>query len=239
MTSTPTRTVPTPVNVTTADGEMPAHLWLPPSGSGPGLVLLQEIFGVSEYIRARGADLAALGYVVLAPETYWRLGRTTVDESREDFLDQAMELVGQVDWDAAVADAVDAVAALRGRPEVSGGVGVMGFCFGGGLAFNVAAVTDVDVLVSYCGSALPNLLGLAEQVTAPSLHHFGSADAYIPPETVEAIRAAVDGPEVEFHLHDGAGHAFDNPHPLFHHAAASATAWAQTVDFLRRTFPAG
>lgn len=239
MTSTRTRTLPTPTSVTTSDGEMPAHLWLPPSGRGPGLVLLQEIFGVSQYIRARAADLAALGYVVLAPETYWRLERTTVDESREDFLDQAMELVGQVDWEAAVADAVAAVAALRRRPEVTGGVGVMGFCFGGGLAFNVAAVTEVDVLVSYYGSALPNLLGLAGRVTAPSLHHFGTADAYIPMETVEAIRAAVAGDEVEFHLHDGAGHAFDNPHPMFHHADASATAWEQTVDFLRRTFPTG
>ncbi len=59
--------------VTTADGEMPAHLWLPESGSGPGLLLLQEIFGVSAYIRRRAADLAAAGYVVLAPALYWRL----------------------------------------------------------------------------------------------------------------------------------------------------------------------
>ncbi|WP_043497689.1 dienelactone hydrolase family protein [Georgenia sp. SUBG003] len=225
--------------VPTRDGEMPAHLWLPPSGQGPGLVLLQEIFGVSAYIRTRAADLAALGYVVLAPETYWRLETTTVDESRVDMLDQALGLAGQVDWDAAVSDAAAAVGTLRGRPEVSGGVGVVGFCFGGGLAFNVAAVTDVDVLVSYYGSALPNLLGLADRVTVPSLHHFGTDDAYIPLETVMEIRAAVDGPGVEFYLHDGAGHAFDNPHPLFHHAAASADAWAQTVDFLRRTFPAG
>jgi carboxymethylenebutenolidase len=230
---------PSTLAVPTRDGEMPTHLWLPPSGRGPGLVLLQEIFGVSAYVRARAADLAALGYVVLVPETYWRLERTTVDESREDFMDQAMGLVGQVDWDAAVTDAVAALETLRARPEVTGGVGVIGFCFGGGLAFNVAAVADVDVLVSYYGSALPNLLGLAERVTAPSLHHFGTDDAYIPLETVKEIRAAVAGPGVEFHLHDGAGHAFDNPHPMFHHAAASEDAWAQTVDFLRRTFPAG
>jgi len=228
-----------PLAVPTQDGDMPAHLWLPPSGQGPGLVLFQEIFGVSAYIRERAADLAALGYVVLVPETYWRLQRTTVDESREDFMDQAMDLVGQVDWDTAVTDAVSAVDALRERPEVTGGVGVMGFCFGGGLAFNVAAVTDVDVLLSYYGSALPNLLALAERVRAPSLHHFGTDDEYIRPETVEEIRAAVAGPGVEFHLHDGAGHAFDNPHPMFHHAAASEEAWDQTVDFLRRSLPTG
>ena len=228
----------TSLSVPTQDGDIPVHLWLPPSGTGPGLLLLQEIFGVSAYVRSRAADLAELGYVVLAPELYWRLDGS-VDESRADFMEQALGLAQQVAWDVAVADSVAALDALRRRPEVSGGVGVVGFCFGGGLAYNVAAVADVDVLVAYYGSALPDLLDLADRVTAPSLHHFGTADTYIPVETVEEIRAAVEGPEVEFHLHEGAGHAFDNPHPMFHHAAASATAWEQTVDFLRRTFPAG
>lgn len=218
------------------DGDMPSHLWLPPSGTGPGLVLLQEIFGMSPYIRSRAADLAALGYVVLAPELYWR-AEGSVDESSTEFLEQGMALAAQLDWDRTVADAVASVDALRSRPEVTGGVGVVGFCFGGGVAFNVAAETDVDLLVSYYGSALPQLLGLAGSVSAPSLHHFGTEDAYIPMETVEEIRAAVAGPEVEFHLHDGAGHAFDNPHPLFHHARASADAWRVTTDFLARRLP--
>ncbi|WP_413452876.1 dienelactone hydrolase family protein [Georgenia phoenicis] len=226
--------VTTTVPVT--DGEMPAHLWLPPSGTGPGLVLLQEIFGVSAYIRSRAADLAALGYVVLAPELYWR-AEGTVDESGEWFLEQGMALQAQLDWDRTVADAVASVGALRSRPEVAGGTGVLGFCFGGGVAFNVAALADVDVLVSYYGSALPQLLHLAERVSAPSLHHFGTADAYIPVEKVEEIRAAVAGPEVEFHLHDGAGHAFDNPHPMFHHERASAEAWDLTSRFLARHLP--
>jgi carboxymethylenebutenolidase len=224
---------PTTVGVRRPDGEMPAHLWLPPGGSGPGLLLLQEIFGVSEYIRARAQDLADLGYVVLAPELYWRTGGT-VDESREDFLQQGMALQSELDWDETVADAVVALDALRARPEVDGGAGVVGFCFGGGVAFNVAAVANVDVLVSYYGSALPQLLHLADEVSAPSLHHFGTADAYIRPEQVAAIRDAVAGPEVEFHLHDGAGHAFDNPNPMFYHEAASADAWRLTVDFLAR-----
>ncbi|GAA4433720.1 dienelactone hydrolase family protein [Georgenia halophila] len=227
----------TVVTAPTPDGPMPAHLWLPGSGTGPGILLLQEIFGVSEYIRSRGADLADLGYVVLAPEIYWRLESSTVDESRDDVLEQGLELMGRVDWPTAVADAVAALGALEERPEVTGATAVMGFCFGGGLAFNVAAVADVKVLVSYYGSAIPSLLPLAGQVDAASLHIFGTDDAYIPPETVEEIRQAVDGPGTEFHLHEGAGHAFDNPHPVFHHAAASAAAWEQTTDFLARRLP--
>lgn len=227
----------TDVTITTADGEMPAHLWLPPSGRGPGVLVLQEIFGVSDYIQRRCADLADLGYVVLAPEIYWRIGTLRVDESRADFLEQALALVQRVDWDAALADAVAALATLRARPEVTDGVGVAGFCFGGGLAFHVAAAGEPDVLVSYYGSALPRLLDLAPRVTAPSLHHFGTDDAFIPMPQVETIRDAVAGPEVEFHLHPGAGHAFDNPHPVFHHPQAATSAWRTTTDFLRRYLP--
>ncbi|WP_448071213.1 dienelactone hydrolase family protein [Georgenia yuyongxinii] len=227
----------TDVTITTADGEMPAHLWLPPSGRGPGVLVLQEIFGVSDYIQRRCADLADLGYVVLAPEIYWRIGTLRVDESRADFLEQALALVQRVDWDAALADAVAALDTLRARPEVTDGVGVAGFCFGGGLAFHVAAAGEPDVLVSYYGSALPRLLDLAPRVTAPSLHHFGTDDAFIPMPQVETIRDAVAGPEVEFHLHPGAGHAFDNPHPVFHHPQAATSAWRTTTDFLRRYLP--
>ena len=62
------------VSVETPDGTMPAHLWRPESGEGPGILLLQEIFGISNYIQRRAKDLADLGYVVLAPEVYWRIG---------------------------------------------------------------------------------------------------------------------------------------------------------------------
>jgi carboxymethylenebutenolidase len=97
------------VTVATDAGEMPAYLWLPESGTGPGLLLLQEIFGVSSYIQRRGADLAAAGYVVLAPELYWRLDTMRVDESAPTAIDDAMALAGQLDWATAVGDAVAAL----------------------------------------------------------------------------------------------------------------------------------
>ena len=222
---------PTTVRVRTADGPMPAQLWLPPAGSGPGVVLVQEVFGVGDYIRSRAADLAALGYVVLAPEVYWRLPQHELDPDG-DALAQALALVQQVDWSAAVADVATAVQHLRAMIEVTGRVGLLGFCFGGGLAFHVAAVEPVDALVSYYGSALGDLLHLADRVQAPSLHHFGTADDYVPAETQRAIRQAVTAHGGQFLTYDGAGHAFDNPSPAFHHAAASAEAWGATVRFL-------
>ncbi|MEP6631097.1 MAG: dienelactone hydrolase family protein [Lapillicoccus sp.] len=225
------------------DGEVPADLYLPESGSGPGVVLFQEIFGVTDYIRSRAQDLADLGDVVLVPHLYWRIGDEVVSEA-EDGLPHAMELLGRLDWDAAVGDGAAALDALQDHPAVDGPVGVLGFCLGGGLAFNVAAVTGAeqagpDALVSYYGSALPNLLGIASQVSAPSLHHFGLSDDYIPADTVREIEAALsaDKADLTFLTYPGAGHAFDNPSPVFHHQGASQEAWAATTAWLAEKLP--
>jgi carboxymethylenebutenolidase len=227
------------INIETTAGEMPAHLWLPPGGSGPGLVMVQEIFGISSYIERRSADLAALGYVVLAPEIYWRLDDAEIDENADDSMERAMGVASRVDWDAAVADVRTALVALRRRPEVTGGTGLIGFCFGGGLAFNVAALEQPDVLVSYYGSSLPGLLDLAGDVTAPSLHHFGLADSFIPPEQVARIEAAVtQGSDVVFETYPGADHAFDNSAlAMLHNPSASAAAWQKTQMFLAERLP--
>ncbi len=162
-----------------------------------------------------------------------------VDESAPSAIDDAMSLAGRLDWGAAVGDAVAALQHLRGRNEVRGGTGLVGFCLGGGLAFNVAAVDSPDVLVSYYGSSIPDLLHLAPQVNVPSLHHFGLADAYIDNATVERIRSAVtaDDRPTEFEVYEGANHAFDNDDFGLHHPKASALAWHRTLDFLGRMLP--
>lgn len=225
------------IDVPTPDGPMPARVWLPASGRGPGILLLQEIFGVSAYIRRRAEDLAALGYVVVAPEVFWRLGVSEV-ENGPGMLDEAMGLLGQLDWDAAVSDSLAALDVLRSRPEVTGTVGVVGFCFGGGLGYAVAAASPTDALVSFYGSALPDLVTAVPSVSTPSLHHFGEADSYIPMPTVERIRDSVSaGGPVEFHTYPGADHAFDNSDFFGHHPEASALAWQSTEEWLARSLP--
>ena len=234
----------------TADGPLPGLLWLPEGTEDgqpvPGLVVLQEIFGLSEFVRSRCAALAEQGYAVLAPAVFGRLVEPgepapVVEADDPEMLPRAMDLVGRVDWPQAVRDGLaarDELARMAGVDQDR--VGLVGFCFGGGLAFNVAASAaqagvPVAALVSYYGSALPGLLDLAPSVTCPSLHHFGTADSYIPLEQVLEIRDAVTAAapdQVRFELHEGADHAFDNPHPMFHHPQASARAWEQTTDFL-------
>jgi carboxymethylenebutenolidase len=220
------------LEIDTGTGLMPVHLWEPSSGTGPAILLLQEIFGVSDYIKQRAADLAALGYFVLAPEIYWRLDETELDESAPDLLERALAVVSRLDWDTAVSDSVAALEYLRGRDE---GVAIVGFCFGGGLAYNVAAVSRPVALVSYYGSALPGLLDL--EVDAVSLHHFGDSDPYLVTDVVDQIVKTVDGPENEIYRYPDAGHAFDNPMLAFHHAEASALAWDRTTAFLSHHLP--
>jgi carboxymethylenebutenolidase len=219
---------------------MTGHVWLPEGVPAPGIVLLQEIFGVSRYIRRRAADLAASGYVVLAPELYWRLDRQEVDETAPDALEQAMALAGQLDWSTTVGDALAAFNQLRGMDETGGTPAVLGFCFGGGLAFHVAAETEPAALVSYYGSAIPDLLHLAPRVTCPSLYHFGTGDDFIDFSTVERISQAVtaDGRPARVETYDGANHAFDNDDFPLHHPEASRKAWDTTLEFLHQHVPA-
>jgi len=223
------------VEVQTGSGPMPALRWTPVGGTGPGILLLQEIFGLSSYIRRRGAALAAAGYVVLARELYWRLDEPAIDEADPHAVEVAMGRASALDWETTVGDAVVTLEHLRGMDEVSDRVGIVGFCFGGGLGFNVAAEAKADALVSYYGSAIPGLLELAPRERLPSLYHFGLADDYIDPATVAAVREAVtagDAP-VTFETYEGANHAFDNDDFYFFHPEASALAWERTLEFLR------
>src|SRR5689334_1882717 len=118
------------IEIETPAGAMPAHLFLPDGGTGPGIVVVQEIFGVSPYIERRAQDLADLGYVVVAPELFWRLGVARV-ENGPSMMEEGYGLLQRLDWPGAVADGVAAVRYLRDREGVTG-VGVLGFCLGGG-----------------------------------------------------------------------------------------------------------
>ena len=235
------------VSIPTPDGDLPAQLWHPEGGRGPGIVLVQEIFGVSDYIERRARDLADLGYVVVAPELFWRLGVTKV-ENGPSMMEEGYGLMQRLNWGAAVADGVTTVAWLLERDEVAGGLGIVGFCLGGGLGYNIAAETTVDALVSYYGSALPSLLGLApdsegaaltaDSVTAPQLHHFGLRDGFIPADVVEQLRETLSGDHVTFRTHETGDHAFDNDDFGLYDEASSQEAWAQTEAWLAEHLPA-
>jgi len=221
-------------------GEFEGHLALPESGAGPGLILLQEIFGVNQYIKERAATLAGLGYTILAPDLYWRIEPGVALPQDEAGLQQAFGYMQRLDVARAAQDAGAALIHLRGLAETRGKAGVLGFCLGGRLGYQLAADFDPDVAVLYYGSSTAAALDLAPKIACPVLFQFGDEDTYISLDEVEAIRRAfADREDVEVNVHHGGGHAFDNYlAPMFSRPQAAEPAWRQTVDFLERRYPA-
>jgi carboxymethylenebutenolidase len=217
-------------------GAMDVPVWLPPAGEGPGIVLVQEIFGVGEWIRAVATELAAAGYVVGAPDLYWRIQPGFAATHDEAGLGQAYEMVGQLDVPGAVGDTVAALGALAGHEAVTGTPAVLGYCLGGTIAWLAAAEGDPAACVSYYGSGVADAADRVADIGCPTLLHFGGADPFIPAEQVAIVGAAVDTLEhVELVVHGGAGHAFENDRAeQFHDPAATVVSRAQTLEFLRQ-----
>jgi carboxymethylenebutenolidase len=228
--------------VRTSDGEMGAYVAVPESGSGPGVVVLQEIFGVGGYIKEATERLAGLGYVALAPDLYWRIEPGIALDHTEEGMGEAFQTAQQLDHALAVNDSIDALTTLRSLPEVAsadGRAGVLGFCLGGTLAYQVAVRDDPDVAVCYYGSGIPDALDQAGGIHCPVLFHFGGQDPYIPREQVDRVAEfAATRDDIECLVQPDAGHAFDNHEaPMFHQPEPAARAWEVTKDFLARTFP--
>lgn len=217
-------------------GTFDAYCAVPDSGSGPGILLFQEVFGVNDNMRGLAGKLAAEGYVVLVPDMFWRI-QPRFEQKDESGMAEAIAMVRQLDFDLAAADIRSTHAHLLAMPECTGKVGAVGFCLGGTLAFSCAATsrvdgTGIDAAVSYYGSGNNDLLGLLDQVPCPMLFHYGDDDPYIPTEKIADVEAAVtDRPDMKVE-HYAAGHAFSNwDAPSFYQADAAELAWSRTLDF--------
>lgn len=224
----------------TPAGSLDAYLALPPAGRGPGLLLLQEIFGVNAHIRAVAEQYALAGFTVLAPDLFWRqqahveLGY--VGEDRE----RALALMRALKPDEVVADLQASVAALRALPECGPRLGAIGYCMGGRLAFVSAALADVDAAVAYYGGGIHTQLALAAQIRCPVQFHHAEQDASIPPEAVAAVRQAMAASpaaaQAEFHDYPGTQHGFNCWARGAHHPGAAALALGRSLAFLSRLF---
>jgi carboxymethylenebutenolidase len=220
--------------------EMGAYLALPASGTGPGVLVLMEIFGVGSYITRAADRLAALGYVALAPDLYRRLEPGLVHDHDQEGMQQALATVQKLDFEGAVEDSITALEALRERPEVaSRPAGVLGFCLGGTIAFGVAAAADPDFAVCYYGSGVASALDRAHAIECPVLFHYGGEDTFISRADAERVAALADTrPGWECHIHEDGGHAFDNhDSDIFYRPTAASRAWELTRSFLERAAP--
>ncbi|NRF71480.1 dienelactone hydrolase family protein [Aquincola sp. S2] len=214
-------------------GGFAAHLTLPPSGSGPGLLVLQEIFGVNDHIRAVARQYAMDGFVVLAPDVFWRqaprveLGYEGADRQR------GIELAAKLQPAELVADLQAAATALRGRAEIAGQkIGAIGYCMGGRLAYTAAALAGVDAAVAYYGGGIHNQLELAERIGCPVQFHYAERDDHIPPAAIDKVRAAMAGKPHELHVYAGAMHGFNCWARASYHAPSAALAHGRSLQFL-------
>jgi carboxymethylenebutenolidase len=219
-------------------GHFDGHVWSPEGGAGPGILLLQEIFGVGSYLRAVAERLCSIGYTVMAPDLFWRIERNVALDHDQAGMERGFMLVGSFDFEQGVADCGAALAHLRQLPETKGRAGVLGFCLGGSLAYLVGTRYEPDVVVSYYGSGIADALAKASDLRCPTLLQFGTEDSFIPMDQVNKISEALGSfDNVDIRLHQ-AGHAFDNHEAaMFYDAAAAAAAWDVTTEFLQRELP--
>lgn len=210
---------------------VPGYLALP-DGAGPGVVVIQEWWGLVPHIKDVCDRFAGEGFVALAPDLYH--GESTAEP------DEAGKLMMALNVERAAKDLTGAVDELKRRDEVVGaGVGVVGYCMGGGLALYLATLRpdDVKAAAPYYGvipwgAAQPDYSRLEAAVQG----HYGDSDAFLPVDQVKALEQQLKdlGKDAEFFIYEGMDHAFFNDsRPDVYGEAAARDAWKRTISFFR------
>ncbi len=221
------------ITITADDGgRFDACLALPPRGSGPGLLLFQEIFGVNRHIRAVADQYAQDGFVVLAPDLFWRQAPRVELGYEGAQRERAMQLMKAAQAPLLAADSRASLAALRALSQCAGKVGAIGYCLGGRLAYLAAAAGGVDAAVSYYGGGIHDQLDRAAQVRCPIQFHYGALDAHIPPAAVQRVREAFAGRDAPLFVYDGADHGVNCWDRASYHAASAALAHGRSLQHL-------
>ncbi len=195
------------------------------------LVVIQEIFGVNGHIRDVCERFAAQGYAALAPALFDRLERGVELDYTEAGLTRGREIRTGIPWQQAMRDVEAARAHLAGE----GPTGIVGYCWGGSVAWLGAAECDFACAVGYYGGQIIDLVERPPR--CPTVLHFGELDAAIPLQDVDAIRAA--HPEVAVFLYEGADHGFNCDRRSQYHAASARLAAERTLAFLAQHLAAG
>ena len=209
------------------------YLSLPPKGTGPGIVLIQEIWGVNSHIRAVADQYALDGYVVLAPDVFWRQKPGVDLKYDAEGSTEAFAYMKGVDFPQAVQDLTQAVNLLRGMPEVAGGVASVGYCMGGLLSYLCAANAGVDAAVCYYGGGIDSQLHQADKVSCPILFHFADNDQHISKAAVSAVKAAfANARNAVIETYPGVDHGFNCWERPSYNQQASAVAHGMSLSLL-------
>jgi carboxymethylenebutenolidase len=212
------------ISLTAGDGHQLGAYLARPEGAAKGrLVVIQEIFGVNTHIREVCDGFAADGYAVIAPALFDRVEAGIELDYDENGVARGRDLRGEVGWEAVVHDMEAARAHLAGE----GPVGVVGYCWGGSVAWLGATELDFACSVGYYGGQINEFND--REPKCPVMLHFGEVDAAIPLDDVEKIREAHS--RVPIHVYEGAGHGFNCDRRASYHEEASRIARQRTMAF--------
>ena len=224
------------ITISGPDGNFSGYLSTPGAGTGPGVVVIQEIFGVNAVMRAVADALAARGYLALCPDLFWRLkpGIQLTDKTKAEW-DQAFALMNRFDADAGVKDIQATITQLRNLQGCTGKVGAVGYCLGGLLAYLTAARTDSDASIGYYGVNIQTKLAEAKTIKKPLMLHIAAKDQFVP---LEAQKQIVDGlksnPLVTIHIYPEMDHAFAREGGEHYDKACADLANGRTATFFRQ-----
>jgi carboxymethylenebutenolidase len=217
-----------------SNGSAAGYLVTPSAGSGPGVLVIQEWWGLDSGIKEMTNRLGAAGFVALAPDLYHG------ELAGHDEMDKAAHLMQSLPPDRAGRDMSSAVDYLASHAAVtSAGVGVVGFCMGGMLAFLIAAQRPdkVKALVPFYGFPQGDAEPDWSQLAAPIRGHMAEHDDFFPPAAAHALEAKLRGmgKDVTLTVHPGTGHAFMGPHNALGtlNEALAAQIWPEVVSFLK------
>jgi carboxymethylenebutenolidase len=225
------------VRVTTGDGH-PMDTWVSASGTGPapGVIVLHEIFGITDFIRSRLPFFNDRGYNAMAVDLYHRVapGRS-FDYQGQGFTD-AFNTRNRLDDDQSVEDVGAAVAALRKLPDCDGDVAVVGYCLGGLYAFLGAGRWDVQACISFHGVRIERRLAAAGKIRVPLQMHFCGLDKHVPASAVADIKRAVAGQSATtVYEYPTVDHGFTRVGQPVFDAAEAERAHQRLFDLLART----
>ncbi len=216
------------VSFSSNGGTAEGYLAKPASGKGPGVIVIQEWWGLNDNIKGIADRFAAEGYLALAPDLYH--GNVTAEP------DEAGKMMMAMKMDEAAKDMAGAYDYLKKHAACTGKVGSVGFCLGGGLSLYVSTLRPVDATVIYYG-ALPGVQPDLSKVAGPVLGHYAQNDGWASPEAAAALEKQLRdlGKSVEFHQYAGTEHAFFNDtRPEVYNAAASKQTWERTIAFYKK-----
>ena len=200
-----------------------AHLARPDTGRGPAVMVLPDMFGLNEPIRAVADRLAQNGHAALVPNLFWRSDIPAAIPYDDAQHPTAWARLKALDLGVVTRDMTTAVSWLRAQPFCNGKVAAIGFCGGGRFAFLAAVRCGVDAAASLYGLGISEHLGELGGVRCPVQLHYGLKDQHVPRQEIDTVAAGVRGrPSVEVFLYPDAGHSFANPvRPTYDAAAAS------------------